>query len=140
VYGWQVVSSNPYSCPLCPRKQTFASLIRMSALCQKRTSFNQRVDAISWGAVVKDRHEDVARFRRRVGAVGRDLAGDAAAIFRDNFSERIALNGDPLSGFDLVIELDQQLNEPAAGRRAQGERCFRQRDLCPCQCVPSVRR
>jgi hypothetical protein len=60
-------------------------------------------DAIRWGAVVKDRHKDVARFRRCVGTVRRDLTGDAAAIFRDDFSERIALNGDPLSGFDLVI-------------------------------------
>ena len=44
-----------------------------------------------------------SKLRRCVGAVGRDLTGDAAAIFRDDFSECIALNGDPLSGFDLVI-------------------------------------
>ena len=86
----------------------------MSALCQKRTSFSQRVEAINRSAVVEDSYKHVARFRRCVSAAGRDLTGDAAAIFRDDFTECVALNGDLLPGCDLFLQLDQQLNETAA--------------------------
>src|SRR6266851_7716818 len=88
----------------------------MSAKCQKRTSLSQRVDAIRLWTIVEDSHEHVARFRCYIGAIGRDLAADAAGVFRNDLSERIALNGDSLSGLDVVVQLDQKLNEPATGR------------------------
>src|SRR4051794_10716180 len=43
------------------------------------------------------------------------LSGHAACIFRNHFAETVALDGHLLSGFDLVIELDQMLDEPALG-------------------------
>src|SRR6516164_11443020 len=109
-------SAKAASCPLYPRKRTLVECSRMSALCQKRTSFSQRVEAINRSAVVEDSYKHVARFRRCVSAVGRDLTGDAAAILRDDFTECVALNGELLPGYDFVLQLDQQLNEPTTAR------------------------
>jgi hypothetical protein len=41
--------------------------------------------------------------RKVMSALGRDLTGDTAAIFRDDFTECVALNGDLLPGYDLVL-------------------------------------
>ena len=46
---------------------------------------------------------------------GNNLTADAAGLFGDD-PERITLDGQLLSGLDLVIRLNQQLNEPATAR------------------------
>jgi hypothetical protein len=48
----------------------------------------------------------------RVTTLAGDLSGHAACILRNHFAEAVALDGHLLSGFDLVIELDQMLDEP----------------------------
>ena len=50
-----------------------------------------------------------------IASLARYLPGHAACIFRNHFAETVALDGDLLSGFDLVVELDQMLDEPALG-------------------------
>ncbi len=57
------------------------------------------------------------RARHRVATLACDLSGHAACIFRNHFAETVALDSHLLSGFDLVIELDQMLDEPALGRK-----------------------
>ena len=55
VFNALYAAKNPEQSPLS--RQT-----AMSALCQKRTSLSQRVDAIGWGTVVEDGHKHIARF------------------------------------------------------------------------------
>src|SRR5262249_10707115 len=62
-----------------------------------------------------DEYQWVAWLGHCIAALARYLPGDAACIFRNDLAEAIALNGNLLSGFDLVVELDQMLNEPARG-------------------------
>src|ERR1700722_15325728 len=57
--------------------------------------------------------QGVAGLGHRVAMLACDLSGHAACIFRNHFAETVALDGHLLSGFDLVIELDQMLDEPA---------------------------
>src|ERR1700761_1977475 len=65
--------------------------------------------------VEKDECERVAGLGHRVATLARYLSGHAACIFRNHFAETVALDGHLLSGFDLVVELDQMLDEPALG-------------------------
>ncbi|MCF6117367.1 hypothetical protein L2449_10670 [Mesorhizobium muleiense] len=41
---------------------------------------------------------------------------NAACVFSDHFAEAVALDSHFLSGFDLVVELDQMLDKPALGQ------------------------
>ena len=61
----------------------------------------------------KDECQGIAGLGHCVATLARDLSGHAACIFRNHFAEAVALDGHLLSGFDLVIELDQMLDEPA---------------------------
>src|SRR6201996_9530061 len=65
--------------------------------------------------VEKDECERVAGLGHRVATLARYLSGHAACIFRNHFAEGVALDGDLLSGFERVVELDQMLDEPALG-------------------------
>src|SRR5262249_8064963 len=79
-------------------------------------SFRHWVDAVGCGAIVKDSQKHIAGFRRRVRAEGSNLAVDDAGIFRDDLTECIALNRDLLPGRDFILEVDEKLDEAAAGR------------------------
>src|SRR5690348_2319005 len=63
--------------------------------------------------VEKDECQGIARLGHCIAALGRYLSSHAARILRNDFTEAIALDGNLLSGFDLVVELDQMLNEAA---------------------------
>src|SRR5271156_3211020 len=65
--------------------------------------------------VEKDECERVAGLGHRVATLARYFSGHAACIFRNHFTETVALDGHLLSGFDLVVELDQMLDETALG-------------------------
>src|SRR5262245_66104361 len=62
--------------------------------------------------VEKDEYQGVARLGHCIAALTRYLSGHAACILRNDLAEAIALDGNLLSGFDLVVEFDQMLNEP----------------------------
>src|SRR4029077_1889643 len=63
--------------------------------------------------VEKDEYQGVAGLGHCVAALARYLSGHAACILRNHLAEAIALDGNLLSGFNLVVEFDQMLNEPA---------------------------
>ena len=46
-----------------------------------------------------------------------DLAGHHAGVLRNDLAKGIALDGDLLTGVDLVVQPDQELDEPALGRQ-----------------------
>ena len=66
--------------------------------------------------VEKDEYQGVAWLGHCIAALARYFSGHAACIFRNHLTEAIALDGNLLSGFDLVVEFDQMLNETARGR------------------------
>src|SRR4029077_20335319 len=63
--------------------------------------------------VEKGEYQGIARLGHCIAALVRYLSGHAACILRNHLTEAIALDGNLLSGFDLVVEFDQMLNEPA---------------------------
>src|ERR1700749_1192782 len=63
----------------------------------------------------KDEYQGVAGLGHCLAALARYLSGHAACILRNHLAEAIALDGNLLSGFDLVFEFDQMLNETARG-------------------------
>src|SRR6516162_4130455 len=65
--------------------------------------------------VEKDEYQRVAGLRHYIAALARYLSSHAACIFRNHLAEAIALDGNLLSGFDLIVEFDQMLNETAGG-------------------------
>src|SRR5215471_12857657 len=65
--------------------------------------------------VEKDEYQGVAGLGHCIAALARYLSGHAACILFNHLAKTIALDGNLLSGFDLVVELDQMLNEPARG-------------------------
>src|SRR5690349_8696556 len=65
--------------------------------------------------VEKDEYQGIARLRHCIASLARNLSGHAACIFRNHLAKAIALDGNLLSGFDLVVEFDQMLNETACG-------------------------
>src|SRR5215471_212346 len=71
---------------------------------------------VLWTRLVeKDEYQGVAWLGHCVAALARYLSSHAACIFRNHLAEAIALDGNLLSGFDLVVEFDQMLNEAARG-------------------------
>jgi len=80
--------------------------------------------------VEKDECQGVAGLGHRVATLARYLSGRAACIFRNHFAETVPLDGHLLSGFDLVIELDQMLDEPALGCKDR-ERTVADKDVRP---------
>src|SRR4029450_2722787 len=67
--------------------------------------------------VEKDEYQGIAGLGHCIAALARYLSGHAARILRDHLAEAITLDGNLLSGFDLVVDFAQMLNEPA--RRGQ---------------------
>ena len=67
--------------------------------------------------VEKDEYQGVAGLGHCIAALARYLSGHAACILGNHLAKTIALDGNLLSGFDLVVEFDQMLNETA--RRGQ---------------------
>src|SRR4029450_9569506 len=65
--------------------------------------------------VEKDEYQGVAGLGHCIAALARYLSRHAACILRNHLAEAIALDGNLLSGFDLVFEFDQMLNETARG-------------------------
>ena len=65
--------------------------------------------------VEKDEYQGIARLGHCIAALARYLSGHAACILRNHLAEAIALDGNLLSGIDLVVEFDQMLNETARG-------------------------
>src|SRR5215469_307606 len=65
--------------------------------------------------VEKDEYQGIARLGHSIAALARYLSGHAAYILRNHLTEAIALDGNLLSGSDLVVEFDQMLNETARG-------------------------
>jgi Tripartite tricarboxylate transporter family receptor len=65
--------------------------------------------------VEKNECQGIAGLCHRVAALAGYLAGDAACIFRNHFAEAVALDGNLLSGFDFVVELDEVLDQPPLG-------------------------
>src|SRR5215475_5662029 len=83
--------------------------------------------------VEKDEYQGIARLGHCIAALARYLSGHAAGIFRNDLTEAIALDGNLLSGFNLVVELDQMLNETARGGQDR-ERTIADKDghVLPC--------
>jgi len=61
--------------------------------------------------VEKDEHQRVAGLGHRIAALARYHTGHAACILPNHLAEAVALDGNFLSDFDLVVEIDQMLNE-----------------------------
>src|SRR5262249_49614795 len=91
----------------------------MSANDPKRTSmlqlFGIDLNVPRPRLVEKDEYQGVAGLGPCIAALARYLSGHAARILCNHLTEAITLDGDLLSGFDLVVESDQMLNEPARG-------------------------
>jgi hypothetical protein len=51
----------------------------------------------------------------RVRAIARYLSGHLAGVFRDHFAECVALNGNLLSHFNLLVQLHQNFDKSAVG-------------------------
>ena len=85
--------------------------------------------------VEKDEYQGVAGLGHRVATLARYLSGHAACIFRNHFAETVPLDGHLLSGFDLVIELDQMLDEPSLGCKDR-ERTVADKDTHVLACAP----
>src|SRR5688500_12924662 len=77
--------------------------------------FGINLNALRRRLVEKDEYQGVAGLGHCIAALARYLSGYAACILRNHLAEAIALDGNLLSGFDLVVEFDQMLNEPARG-------------------------
>jgi DNA-binding transcriptional ArsR family regulator len=60
--------------------------------------------------VEKDEYQGVAGLGHCIAALAGYLSGHAACIFRNHFAEAIALDGNLLTRFDLVVEFDQMLD------------------------------
>src|SRR5262249_47087204 len=67
--------------------------------------------------VEQDEYQGFAGLGHCFAALARYPSGHAACILFNPLAKTIALDGNLLSGFDLVVEFDQMLNEPA--RRGQ---------------------
>src|SRR5262249_33710385 len=65
--------------------------------------------------VEKDESQGVAGLGHCIAALARYLSSHAARVLCNHLAEAITLDGNLLSGFDLVVEFDQMLNEPAGG-------------------------
>src|SRR6516162_4030664 len=65
--------------------------------------------------VEKNEYQGIARLGHGIAALAHYLSSHAACILRNDLTEAIALDGNLLSGFDLVVEFDQMLNETARG-------------------------
>lgn len=63
--------------------------------------------------VEKDEYQGIARFGHCIAALAGYLSGHATRILRNHLTEAIALDGNLLSGFDLIVEFDQVFNETA---------------------------
>ena len=73
------------------------------------------LNALRRRLVEKDERQGVAGLGHCIAALARYLSSHAACILRNHFAEAVALDGHLLSGFDLVVELDQMLDDPARG-------------------------
>src|SRR5262249_56360696 len=91
----------------------------MQKFCWSRApgvgSLGISLTAVRHRLVEEDECQGVAGLGHRVATLARYLSGHAACIFRNHFAETVPLDGHLLSGFDLVIELDQMLDEPSLG-------------------------
>src|SRR6516225_9420143 len=85
--------------------------------------------------VEKDKHQGVSGLGHCIAALTRYFSGHAACVLRNHFAEAIALNGHLLSGFDLVVELDQMLDEAARGGEDR-ERTVADKDTHILACAP----
>ena len=89
--------------------------------------------------MVKDEDQGVAGLGGDIAAQSRHLSGHAARIFGDHFAETVALDSQHLSGFDLVIELDEMFDEPGLSRQ-NGECAVADKDTRILRgCVPWAR-
>src|SRR5262249_26116464 len=65
--------------------------------------------------VEKDEYQGVAGLGHCIAALARYLSSHAARVLCNHLAEAITLDGNLQSDFDLVVEFDQMLNEPARG-------------------------
>src|SRR5690606_24128345 len=65
--------------------------------------------------VKKDEYQGIAGLGHGIAALARYLSGHAARILRNHFAKAVALDGNLLPGFNLIVESNQMLNEPACG-------------------------
>src|SRR5690348_18421965 len=65
--------------------------------------------------VEEDEYQGISRLGHCIAALACYLSGHPACILRNHLTEAIALDGNLLSGLDLVVEFDQMLNETARG-------------------------
>jgi hypothetical protein len=79
---------------------------------RRRTSLWVR-SAFRRRAIIKDSQQQGARLGGCIGAANRDLAGHFAGVFCDDFPECVALDGNLLPDFDLVVQVDQKLDKAA---------------------------
>src|SRR5262250_3754864 len=63
--------------------------------------------------VIEDAYQRNTRLGCCVWAASHDLTGNPARVFGHYFAKRVALDGNLLPDFDLVVQLDQKLNESA---------------------------
>src|SRR4026209_209537 len=71
-----------------------------------------RLNALRRRLVEKDKRQGVAGLSRHIAAQARYRSRHATDVLRRHLAEAIALDGHLLSGFDLVVEPDQMLDEP----------------------------
>src|SRR6187200_1190082 len=113
---------------LCPEDQRAMFDVFSAHQVRKRRSQMRRfaragelfgigLNALPRRLVEKDKYQGVAGLGQRIAALARYLSSHAAGVLRNHVAEAVALDGHLLSGFDVVVELDQVLNEPS--RRGQ---------------------
>lgn len=88
--------------------------MRSPCVSNARGSFRIRIGPIWLIAIIQNVNKHVTGLRGCIGAIGSHLATYTGCVFGYDLTKCIALYSDPLSGFDFVIQIDQQLDKSTA--------------------------